>query len=275
MIACGTSSRRAIFIVIANRIGNLFAAKDCFLLALTLRLMPRTRRCRHRKQGDYAHHREQRHERVATLGSPSRDRNDISDAALSLLDSTRIYCGRLLRLWFVVFSIDSRRRARQRTAGALVAFTHRDRVFDLQSGVRQHQLFVRDAGHAKPSAQNIALVNRHHALIVFILNQGRVGYSILRTDDADVTVVRRRWSGDIDSCSVGVEAVIRRAHDYVARSRCGNERRGNRRRNLLRVLVRSRQFATINKDPHRGRELVARNFEFEVRGARVNVCGRN
>src|SRR6185503_17559682 len=105
----------------------------------------------------------------------------------------------------------------------LIRFAHRDRVFDLQSGIRQHQFFLRDAGHTKSSTQHITADRVDDVLVVSLLNQRNVIHAIHATDDADVRKVRRRWGSNIDLHWRGPKLLVGGLNHYLASTRIGDE----------------------------------------------------
>src|SRR5215510_1728883 len=106
-------------------------------------------------------------------------------------------------------------------------------MFDLETCIGEHQLFVGDAGHSKPATDHVALENTKHVFVTSILNQSSVTDAIVRTDDADVSEVGSRRRRYIDRCLVGKQTIVRRANYHVACSRIADERSRDRSRNLL------------------------------------------
>ena len=199
----------------SNRISNLFTAKDRFLLSFSLYLLLHTWRHCHREKSEDSHHGEQRHERVTTLGSPRCRPKQVARRTPQQGISNHIYCGRRLgqgssegSSWFVIFRINSRCRTMSKGLHSY-HLRHRSGVFDLQTGIRQHQFFLGDAGHTKSTTKNIAAINRQHVLIVLVLHQRRIGQSIRRTDNADVAVVGHRRRSYLDGQRVRVKDCYR------------------------------------------------------------------
>ena len=70
--------------------------------------------------------------------------------------------------------------------------SHGQRMLDLQIVIDDHNLFLRNAGHPKSSAEQISTLNIQSFLVGFVLKDCSVEVS-RSADDSDVGVIRGWW----------------------------------------------------------------------------------
>ena len=140
---------------------------------------------------------------------------------------------------------------------------------NLQGCINQHNFAFRDTVDAKAPFENVATVHVQQLLVPFFLEHGRVIAARL-ADDADEVVIRQRRRRHVKRDRVGIKLAVVRANHHLSHPGVCDQRGRNSSEELLRTDEASRQLATINRDAHRGREFITRDFETEIRRSRID-----